>query len=231
MISDSDQLPPCTCEKAPEFFPNDWLTLRRLIVKGLEQVCNRDEFLLRNGASERAIAHRLGVYLEEILPQWTVDCEYNRIGNTTNTKIQPREELCERLEELAKFHGLMDHLSEARNELKCQKVEAGDKDINRRAFPDLIVHRRGCELHNLVIIELKTTGTARWKTLVDLAKLYSFTKEVPRMIYKKAYCYPRYRFGLFLEFAEKEITSGLLFRDGTPTVLDRKLEPITDISI
>src|SRR5437762_3546331 len=116
----------------------------------------------------------------------------------------------------------------ARTELQCEKVEAGEKELNRRAFPDLILHKRGCELHNLLLIEIKTTGTAPWKTLVDLAKLYSFTQEVGRNIDKKEYGYPRYRFGLFLELDNKGIKSSLLFRNGVPIELDHEYKPCPD---
>ncbi|KPD09241.1 hypothetical protein AM501_05240 [Aneurinibacillus migulanus] len=35
-------------------------------------------YLLRFNVSERAIAHRLAVYLENEFPSWNIDCEYNR---------------------------------------------------------------------------------------------------------------------------------------------------------
>lgn len=39
-----------------------------------------DANLLRQDASEWAIAHRLAVYLEPQLSGWNIDCEYNRKG-------------------------------------------------------------------------------------------------------------------------------------------------------
>jgi len=55
-----------------------------------------DGMLLRANASEWAIAHRLAVYLEQRLPQWNIDCEYNRQGigrhpkrNEPNRRIRP----------------------------------------------------------------------------------------------------------------------------------------------
>jgi len=56
-----------------------------------------DNQLIRYGVSEWAIAHRIAIYLEEQLPRWDVDCEYNRQGikgdvkkiHATNKNIRP----------------------------------------------------------------------------------------------------------------------------------------------
>ena len=40
----------------------------------------RDEKLFSVEASEWAIAHRLAIYLEQEIPGWNVDCEYNKQG-------------------------------------------------------------------------------------------------------------------------------------------------------
>jgi hypothetical protein len=39
-----------------------------------------DQFLLSTKAHERTVTHRIAVYLEQLLPGWHVDCEYNRQG-------------------------------------------------------------------------------------------------------------------------------------------------------
>lgn len=44
----------------------------------------RDEKLFANDASEMAIAHRLAIYLEQLIPGWDVDCEYNSQGEGDN---------------------------------------------------------------------------------------------------------------------------------------------------
>lgn len=41
----------------------------------------QDAYLLNVGANERAITHRLGMYLQDEFPDWHVDCEYNRDGH------------------------------------------------------------------------------------------------------------------------------------------------------
>ena len=38
-----------------------------------------DLFLIENNVSERSISHKLAEYLQVELPDWNVDCEYNRM--------------------------------------------------------------------------------------------------------------------------------------------------------
>ena len=45
---------------------------------GKLDACDQD--LFTRDVSEWAIAHRLAVYLEQEIPGWSVDCEYNRQG-------------------------------------------------------------------------------------------------------------------------------------------------------
>jgi hypothetical protein len=40
-----------------------------------------DDYLLIKDVSKRAIAHKLGEYLQPLFPGWNVDCEYNRNGD------------------------------------------------------------------------------------------------------------------------------------------------------
>lgn len=51
------------------------------VSKSLQQLLLEDSFLFTINASERALTHRLAVYLEQQFPEWNVDCEYNRAGD------------------------------------------------------------------------------------------------------------------------------------------------------
>ncbi|WP_139492165.1 hypothetical protein [Brevibacillus dissolubilis] len=55
-------------------------TVNQKVLFALKKLLSRDIYLLINDSSERSIAHRLAVYLEEQFPDWCVDCEYNRNG-------------------------------------------------------------------------------------------------------------------------------------------------------
>jgi hypothetical protein len=54
--------------------------LQGQVHEAIEQVFKRDHDLLAQDVSEWAVAHRLAVYLEQGIPGWHVDCEYNRQG-------------------------------------------------------------------------------------------------------------------------------------------------------
>lgn len=52
--------------------------VRNAVSEAIESLLLNDSFLLEIDASERAICHRLAVYLESYFSNWNVDCEYNR---------------------------------------------------------------------------------------------------------------------------------------------------------
>ncbi len=55
--------------------------LSNALMSALNRVVDDDDAHLINvSASERAISHRIGTYLQEQLAPWDVDCEYNRDG-------------------------------------------------------------------------------------------------------------------------------------------------------
>jgi hypothetical protein len=108
--------------------------IERVLDCAMRDLFSRDLYLITNDASERSIAHRLGIYLESHLKllgsDLHVDCEYNRV-NFTLPKI-----------------------------LQC----IDDRTIpkGRGVYPDLIVHDRGNNDNNLLVIEIKksTSGDA-----------------------------------------------------------------------
>jgi hypothetical protein len=77
--------------------------------------------LLLLDANERAITHRFAMYLQERLPEWQVDCEYNRDGHN------PKRGNLEKL------------------------YPADDDTDGATVFPDVIAHRRGRADNYLVI--------------------------------------------------------------------------------
>lgn len=52
----------------------------------IDRLYAHDSALLERDSSEWSIAHRLAVYLEQVLPGWNVDCEYNRQGQENDLK-------------------------------------------------------------------------------------------------------------------------------------------------
>ena len=70
--------------------------LELLILEALNRFFAHDACLLDTDVSEWSVAHRFAVYLEQLLPGWNIDCEYNRQGEgvvpkavATGTRVRP----------------------------------------------------------------------------------------------------------------------------------------------
>lgn len=87
---------------------------------------------------------RLAMYLQEQFPEHHVDCEYNRAGNTPKRLNVPAE---------------------------C----ANGRDDNGEALvvPDVIVHRRGTEGPNVLVLELKKASNPEPRAC-DRARIHGF---------------------------------------------------------
>jgi hypothetical protein len=127
----------------------------RLLNQALKFLCERDKFLFDDDASERAICHRLALYLQEVFPDFHVDCEYNRHHN--------EDSLCKRLR-------AVDVLKAA-----GRQPDIGDGD-SVTVFPDIIVHRRRTN-DNLLVIEAKKT-TSSVPDGYDKKKLVAYQTEL-----------------------------------------------------
>jgi hypothetical protein len=61
--------------------------LKPLVDQAVNMLFAHDAALLETNNSEWAVAHRLAVYLERLLPGWNVDCEFNRQDDGTDPKM------------------------------------------------------------------------------------------------------------------------------------------------
>ena len=130
-----------------------WPELVKKIAAAMSSVEQRDRQLLESDDNERAVAHRLAVYLEQELADdfWHVDCDFTRQGK-------------ERV-----------HKDVASSALLTPSKEGGDRRLVR---PDIIVHRRGPSGPNLLVIEVKPVKPARDRSIrQDIAKLGRFLTE------------------------------------------------------
>lgn len=98
--------------------------------KSLYLLWDNDKYLLSIGASERSITHRLAIYLEKEFRGLNVDCEYNREGD------EPK-----------RYREIVDQINKA-------GINADDTEA-KTSFPDIIVHKRGNNKDNLLVIEVK----------------------------------------------------------------------------
>jgi len=138
--------------------------LEEILKQSLKKLRILDNKLLEINVNERTLTHKLAVYLQQNFPEYNVDCEYNR--------FEPNE-----IEILVKKLNLPINL-----------VSWEDTDA-KTVFPDIIVHKRGIQQKNLLVVEVKKSST-QISGQVDRNKLIAFTKEP----YK-------YKFGVFLKIS------------------------------
>ena len=125
----------------------------------LREFLREDRKLLRIDANERSITHKLAEHLQGQFKNLKVDCEYNRHG------IDKKE------------------LSFALG------ITSTDSEHAKTVYPDIIVHKRGRDSSNKLVIEVKKSNGG--KATHDKKKLLVFTRS------RGGY---EYQWGLFLEF-------------------------------
>ena len=122
--------------------------VERRIREALAEFEATDCYLLEKNLSERCIAARLAFHLQRVFPEFHVDVEYNRAGETPKRLNVPEE---------------------------C--ANAIDDEKRALVVPDIIIHRRGPDGPNLVGLELKKTTDPRG-TDCDRARIQSLTAEL-----------------------------------------------------
>ena len=116
----------------------------RRIDQSIAQLLEKDYYLLQIDANERAISHRLGIYLQLLFTDWHVDCEYNR------NLDQPK-----RLEQYEEF---FDEEQQVWNIAETDPITV---------FPDILIHERGTG-NNLLVVEMKKTTSKVSDNIVRL---------------------------------------------------------------
>jgi hypothetical protein len=126
--------------------------------RALRRLVEVDADLFTWNVSERCIAARLAHHLQNQIEQFSVDVEYNRIAHTPKTLNLPEE---------------------------CAKARGDNNEP--LVIPDIIVHCRGPEGPNLLVIEVKKT-TNPFPRNCDRLRLHAFREQL------------HYRFGALIEF-------------------------------
>ncbi|MEK8048535.1 hypothetical protein [Ideonella margarita] len=118
--------------------------------RALDRLIEIDQYLLDANCSERSLTHRLAVHLEGEFPQYSVDCEYNRDGFDVK-----------------------------RLQLSERQIRVSDEDLDAvTVFPDIAVHVRGSNAHNLLVIEMKKAAARADLVDYDLQKLHAFKTQL-----------------------------------------------------
>ena len=98
------------------------------LFRALTEFRKNDVFLLENDVHEQSITHRFALYLQNEFPLLKVDCEYNR-------------------------YGLFD-INEVSRSVKRSRPEKKGKS-GAPIRPDIVVHKRGDNSNNVLVIEAK----------------------------------------------------------------------------
>ncbi len=160
-----------------ELQKDDRTRIETAVNKAVELLFKNDGFLLEHDVSERAITHRLALYLTEFFPDYDVDCEYNNDVDARNGR---------------KYIAFL--VNEAKKMGLITSEEALDQDfVYRSVFPDIIVHKRGKNggENNLLVIEVKKSSSKQ-QQYFDHHKLQKYTSSEEEN-------HLAYSYGIFLE--------------------------------
>lgn len=134
--------------------------------KSLKTLYTEEIYLLLNSANERSLTHKLAEYLQKEFPDYNVDCEYNiDIDSQNKRKKWISAKVKEKIEEI---------LQQIKDNIIPKNYDITD-EVNKLSvnfYPDIIVHKRGCNTSNLLIIEAKKDVDDDF----DEQKLIAFTK-------------------------------------------------------
>lgn len=167
-----------------------WDEIHRRVRRSMDRVVDNDKWVLDHGPSERVVAHRLAVYIEQEFPEWSTDCEYNRQGEAGDRK----------------------------------KVSLNIYRLPKAVDPDIIVHVRGPQGPNLLVIEVKPKSADDTDKEYDRQKLQAYL-EKPHA----------YAFAVFLTFGAKDQAGTYEIERIAPTRQNRRIrvqgsDPIPDLS-
>jgi hypothetical protein len=150
--------------------------IEKVLIDCVREVMKRDAYLLQNNVGERAIAGKLACYMASRLPNMDVDIEYNRFAVETPEKV---ENIVKRLH--------------------WNRNNSGEEEHS--VFPDIIIHKRGSQENNELVIEIKSGSCSPQNKENDHFKLKAFTNQAWRNE-------PYYKLGVFIHFTlhETELT-------------------------
>jgi len=131
--------------------------IQKRLHDAVQELAKNDRHLLEHDLSERCIASRYAMYLQKAFPELSVDVEYNRAGASPKRLGLPEE---------------------------CANYRNNNGEA--LAVPDVIVHRRGLEGPNVLVLELKKT-TNRDPRQCDRERVHAFRAQL------------RYRYGALIE--------------------------------
>lgn len=155
---------------------------------------NNEAFILKHQLNERAISHKLAEYLSQLYKdRYDVDCEYNKMPKTVKS---------------------VEEFVTKRLELTPGDISSDDFK-GTTVYPDIIVHRRGDNDKNYLVIEVKKKSYADQKYRGKIENLRD--KPAREFDYEKLKAYTKklnYSYGIYIEFDDDKISEISFFKDG-----------------
>jgi hypothetical protein len=128
----------------------DEAKIRELLDQALKILAHKDKYLIEFNLNERTVTHKLAEYLQQLLPNWDVDCEYNKDGPDTKMLYIPNKD--EDLEDSPVYPDIIIH-------------KRGDwRTMENRP--------------HLLVIEARKTGWGSRKIARDEAKIAAYLDEL-----------------------------------------------------
>lgn len=170
----------------------DWLGM--VIVPSLQAFYGgRDRELITRNVHERTIVSTISCYMRNFIEQtknanpWidnlSLDVEYNR-NFTDSKRIYEKCQLCEE------------------SECSIKQID-NNQDINiRNSIPDILIHKRGSNEDNQVVIEFKTEPSGNEEIQHDYRKLSYFTCQYGEDIIRDY----KFRIGFFILLGDPTYT-------------------------
>ena len=158
--------------------PEKWEDMDRF-VKAVQCFIENEKFLLKNDLNERTMTHKLAEYLQRVYCEYHVDCEYNRMPDKSTESYIKKT------------------LPINRNKISW------DDTTGATVFPDIIIHKRGTNENNFIVIEVKKKVNSSSREL-DFLKLRAFTSLSGL----------KYKYGIYIEFDEQGISDMKFFEGG-----------------
>jgi len=144
-------------------------------IKAVSEFLLKEKFLLNEDLNERTMTHKLAEYLQKYFQDYNVDCEYNRM--------------------------MKDKDYTTKTLLLSIDIITSDDSKQTTVMPDIIIHRRGNDRSNLLVIEVKKKINSANKQF-DFEKLRAFTSEL------------KYEYGVYLEFDTEKVCEIKFFKEG-----------------
>lgn len=170
-------------------YPEKWEDAE-LFDKTISKFIVQEKYILLNNLNERCITHKLAEHLNNSFINYDIDCEYNRMESGVSNQDYIAKTLC----------------------LGLQTVST-DSVNGDTVFPDIIIHKRGNNEDNHLVIEVKKKSYADKKDKngeeyrdFDRKKLCAYTGQL------------KYKWGIYLEFKEDKISLIEFYQNGKKRV-------------